>query len=161
MMVEKGTFLVGTDFPSYYAGYFAGYDETLAQKLYDQRIDRLRRSYEAGVQIAFGADVTDQKDGFTRGSLTISFISSFKDAGVSPADLLRIMTINGARLMDWDDDKGTVTIGKHADLIALSANPLDDPDALLDVHFVMKRGDVYKQDGRFVWEVPDVIEATE
>lgn len=161
MMVEQGTFLVGTDFPSYYAGYFAGYDDALAQKLYDQRIDRLRRAYQAGVQIAFGADVTDQKDGFTRGSLTISFISSFKDAGISPEDLLRIMTINGAKLMDWDDDKGTVAVGKHADLIALSANPLDDPDALLDVHFVMKRGDVYKQGGRFVWEVPAVIEATE
>lgn len=105
--------------------------------------------------------MTDQKDGFTRGSLTISFISSFKDAGISAADLLRIMTINGARLMDWQEDKGTVTVGKHADLIALSANPLDDPDALLDVHFVMKRGDVYKQGGRFVWEVPAVIEATE
>ena len=97
MMVEQGTFLVGTDFPSYYAGYFAGYDDALAQKLYDQRIDRLRRAYQAGVQIAFGADVTDQKDGFTRGSLTISFISSFKDAGISPEDLLRIMTINGAK----------------------------------------------------------------
>ena len=71
------------------------------------------------------------------------------------------MTINGARLMDWDDDKGTVTVGKHADLIALSSNPLENPEALLDVHFVMKRGYVYKQDGRFVWEVPAVIEATE
>ncbi len=71
------------------------------------------------------------------------------------------MTINGAELMDWDTDKGTVAVGKHADLIALSANPLEDPNALLDVHFVMKRGGVYKQDGRFVWEVPAVIEATE
>ncbi len=161
LMVQQGTFLVGTDFPSYYAGYFAGYDESLAQKLYDERIERLRRAYEAGVQIAFGADVTDQKDGYTRGSLTISFISSFADAGVTPADLLRIMTINGARLMGWEDDKGTVAVGKHADLIAFDGNPLEDPDILLNVDFVMKRGDVYKQDGRFVWEVPSVIEATE
>lgn len=161
MMVEKGTFLVGTDFPSYYAGYFAGYDDTLAQQLYDKRIARLRRAYEAGVKIAFGADVTDQKDGYTRGSLTISFISSFADAGITPEDLLRIMTINGAELMDWENDKGTVEVGKHADLIAVSSNPLENPDALLDVSFVMKRGAVYKQDDRFVWEVPAVIEATE
>lgn len=161
MMVEKGTFLVGTDFPSYYAGYFAGYDETLAQELYEKRIERLRRAYEAGVKIAFGADVTDQKDGYTRGSLTISFISSFMDAGVSAEDLLRIMTINGAVLMDWDSEKGTVEVGKHADLIAVASNPLENPNALLDVNFVMKRGAVYKQDGRFVWEVPTVIEATE
>jgi imidazolonepropionase-like amidohydrolase len=63
--------------------------------------------------------------------------------------------------MDWENDKGTVEVGKHADLIAVSSNPLENPDALLDVSFVMKRGAVYKQDGRFVWEVPAVIEATE
>lgn len=158
-MREKGIFLVGTDFPPYYAGYFAGYDETLAQSLYEQRIDRLRRAYEHGVDIAFGADVTDQKDGHTRGSLTISFIESYLDAGVTPADLLRILTINGARLMDLDADKGTVAVGKHADLIALPGNPLDDPNVLKTVSFVMKRGAVYKRDGQFVWAVPDTIHA--
>jgi len=161
LMVENGTFLVGTDFPSFYAGYFAGYDDALAQELYDQRIDRLRRAYEAGVNIAFGADVTDQTDGYTRGSFTISFIESFMDAGVAPADLLRIMTINGASLMDLDQQKGSLVAGKHADIVALQGNPLEDPNVLRNVTFVMKRGNVYKQDGRFVWEVPDVIEATE
>lgn len=160
-MREKGIFLVGTDFPPDHAGYFAGYDESRAQALYDQRIERLRRAYAQGVDIAFGADVTDQKNGHTRGSLTISFIASYLDAGVTPADLLRILTINGARLMDLDADKGTVTVGKMADLIALSGNPLDDPNALKDVSFVMKRGAVYKQDGQFVWMVPVTINAVE
>lgn len=161
LMREKGIFLVGTDFPPSYAGYFAGYDETRAQALYDQRIDRLRRAYEHGVSIAFGADVTDHKDGQTRGSQTISFIQSFLDAGVTPTDLLRILTINGARLMDWDADKGTVETGKLADLIALPGNPLTDPDVLKNVSFVMKRGVVYKYGGRFTWEVPTTINVVE
>ena len=160
-MKEKGIFLVGTDFPSDYSGYFTGYDESLAQKLYEQRIDRLRRAYEHGVSIAFGADVTDYIEGYTRGSRTIKFIESFMDAGVTAADLLRILTINGATLMGWDADKGTVEPGKHADLIAMKGNPLDDPNALREVSFVMKRGAVYKQDGQFVWKVPTVINAVE
>lgn len=160
-MRDKGIFLVGTDFPPYYAGYFAGYDESRAQALYDQRIDRLRRAYEHGVDIAFGADVTDQKEGHTRGSLTISFIESYLDADVTPADLLRILTINGARLMGLNTDKGTVAAGKMADLIALPGNPLDDPNVLKNVSFVMKRGAVYKQDGQFVWTVPATINAVE
>lgn len=156
-MREKGIFLVGTDFPSDYAGYFAGYDDALAQKLYDQRKDRLMRAYEHGVTIAFGADVTDHEDGHSRGSKTISFIESYLDAGISPADLLRILTINGARLMDWQNEKGTIAVGKHADLIALPGNPLEDPQVLKEVSFVMKRGAVYKQEGRFTWEVPTVL----
>ncbi len=153
-MREKGIFLVGTDFPASYAGYFTGYDESLAQELYEKRIDRLRRAYEHGVMIAFGADVTDHKQGATRGSQTISFISSYLDAGITPADLLRILTINGAKLMDLENEKGTIEVGKLADLIALPGNPLQNPEVLKNVSFVMKRGDVYKQDGRFVWEVP-------
>lgn len=160
-MVEKGIFLVGTDFPSDYSGYFTGYDEALAKELYDKRIDRLRRAYENGVSIAFGADVTDYVEGHTRGSKTISFIESYQDAGVSPADLLRILTINGATLMGWESDKGTLEVGKHADLIALSENPLDNPETLKEVHFVMKRGEVYKQAGQFVWEIPTKINAVE
>ncbi len=160
-MREKGIFLVGTDFPADHAGYFAGYDNALAQKQYDQRIDRLKRAYQKGVPIAFGADVTDYKEGYTRGELTINFIESYLDAGFTHADLLRMLTLNGARLMGLDADKGTVAIGKHADLIAVSGNPLEDPQVLKNVSFVMKRGAVYKQDGRFVWEVPKTINAVE
>ncbi len=160
-MKEKGIFLVGTDFPSDYSGYFTGYDESLAKKLYDQRIDRLRRAHQHGVSIAFGADVTDYIEGYTRGSRTISFLESYQDAGISPADLLRILTINGATLMGWEADKGTVEPGKHADLIAVAGNPLEDPNVLKDVSFVMKRGSIYKQDGKFVWEVPVTINAVE
>ncbi len=160
-MKSKGIFLVGTDFPSDYSGYFTGYDDALAKELYDKRIDRLSRAYEHGVSIAFGADVTDHVDGHSRGSKTISFIESYMDAGVTPADLLRILTINGATLMGWENDKGTIEAGKHADLIALPGNPLENPEVLKDVSFVMKRGAIYKQNNVFVWEVPTTINAVE
>jgi imidazolonepropionase-like amidohydrolase len=80
---------------------------------------------------------------------------------VTPADLLRILTVNGAKLMGWDADKGTVEAGKHADLIAVSSNPLTSPETLNQVSFVMKRGVVYKEDGQFVWSVPTVIKSGE
>lgn len=156
-MKEKGIVLVGTDFPSDQAGYFANYDTSLARIQYNQRIDRLTRAYRAGVHIAFGADVTDQMEGYTRGSRTIKFIDSYRDAGISPADLLRILTINGAKLMSWEADKGTIAVGKHADLIAVDGNPLENPDVLKQVSFVMKRGSVYKNGGVFKWDVPTTL----
>ncbi len=160
-MKEKGIFLVGTDFPESYSGYFTGYDESLAKAAYQKRIDRLERSYQAGVKIAFGADVTDHVQGSSKGSQTIAFISSFKDAGIGSADLIRILTINGASLMGWEAQKGSVSVGKHADLIAMRENPLTNPEALKQISFVMKRGKIYKKDGKFVWSTPTTIHVVE
>ncbi|MBO6575638.1 MAG: amidohydrolase family protein [Rhodothermales bacterium] len=160
-MVEKGIVLVGTDFPRSYSGYFTGYDDELAEQAYLSRIERLRRAYEAGVTIAFGADVTDYNPGETRGSMTLEFLDSFRDAGVTPADLLRILTVNPAGLMGWQDTKGTLTVGKHADIIALPGNPLEDPEVLKQADFVMKRGLVYVRDGQFVWDIPLELEIRE
>jgi imidazolonepropionase-like amidohydrolase len=156
-MAEKGIYLVGTDFPEGHAGYFANYNDELADDLYRQRIDRLTRAYDMGVPIAFGADVTDYLEGRTRGGMTMEFIESFKDAGVEPEDMLRIMTINAADLMGLKDVKGSIVPGKQADIIAFRENPLGSMDALYDVTFVMKAGVVYVRDGEFVWQQPSVL----
>ena len=49
-----------------------------------------------------------------------------------------------------EKDIGTLEPGKLADLIAVSANPLDDIQVLQKVDFVMKSGRVFKRDGRIV-----------
>jgi imidazolonepropionase-like amidohydrolase len=49
---------------------------------------------------------------------------------------------------------GTIEPGKRADLIATQGSPLEDISALLDVRFVMKDGEVYKDDGLPVLPVP-------
>jgi imidazolonepropionase-like amidohydrolase len=38
---------------------------------------------------------------------------------------------------------GTITVGKQADIVAVSGNPLQDISVLTDVSFVMKAGVVY------------------
>ncbi|MGH9142161.1 MAG: hypothetical protein ACRD2I_13595 [Vicinamibacterales bacterium] len=43
--------------------------------------------------------------------------------------------------------RGPIKAGFFADLIAMPGNPLDDVDALKHVQFVMKDGQVFKQDG--------------
>ena len=40
---------------------------------------------------------------------------------------------------------GTITAGKHADIIAVTGDPLKDIGELHDIDFVMKGGTVYKQ----------------
>ena len=80
--------------------------------------------------------------GKTRGSTTIDWVDSYVAAGMSAPDLLRAMTITAARLLGVDKQRGAIRPGLAADIIATRANPLDRPDALKQVVFVMKDGAV-------------------
>lgn len=52
-----------------------------------------------------------------------------------PHDALRAVTLNAARQYFEEADKGSITPGKRADLVVLSANPLKvDPSTIKDIH---------------------------
>jgi imidazolonepropionase-like amidohydrolase len=57
------------------------------------------------------------------------------------------MTINGYKVSETEKTRGPIKAGFVADIIAVSGNPLDDIDALRNVQFVMKDGQVFKKDG--------------
>ena len=48
------------------------------------------------------------------------------EAGLTPAQALRTATVNAAKFLDADDSFGGVVPGGLADLVLLSADPLDD-----------------------------------
>jgi imidazolonepropionase-like amidohydrolase len=56
-----------------------------------------------------------------------------------------MMTVNAARLLGVEKERGAVRPGMAADLIATPANPLDNVNALKQVSFVMKDGLVIKK----------------
>jgi imidazolonepropionase-like amidohydrolase len=56
------------------------------------------------------------------------------------------MTINAARLLGVDAERGAIHPGFAADIIATPDNPLDDIQAVRKVNFVMKDGSVFKNE---------------
>ena len=108
-------------------------------------VDRLQRAYKIGVNMAFGTDVDIALPGETRGTLAIDYIQSWMDAGVPAADTLRAMTVNAARLLGVDKERGFLKPGMAADIIATPDNPVEDIRALKRVSFVMKNGAIIKQ----------------
>jgi imidazolonepropionase-like amidohydrolase len=108
-------------------------------------VDRLKRAYKIGVNMAFGTDVDVQLPGETRGTLTIDYITSWVEAGVPAADTLRAMTVNAARLLGVDKQRGFLKPGFQADIIATPENPEDNIQTLRKVSFVMKDGAIVKQ----------------
>jgi len=64
--------------------------------------------------------------------------------GMTPAQAIRAATSSAADLIGRSKDVGTIEAGKFADLIAVSADPLQNVRALENVGFVMKGGKIYK-----------------
>ncbi len=63
-------------------------------------------------------------------------------------DVIRSAVYWPAVMMDVEDDLGTVSAGKYADIIAVRGDVLEYINLLQNVSFVMKGGVVYKQGGR-------------
>jgi len=64
-------------------------------------------------------------------------------AGMSPAESIQSATIVAARLLGVDNELGSLSAGKVADIIAVPGNPLQDIHLMEKVNFVMKEGEVY------------------
>ena len=103
-------------------------------------IDRLRRAYKIGVTMAYGTDVTDDVPGQTRGTESMTGIDPWVEAGIPPKAILQAMTINSARLLGVDKERGALRQGLAADIIATPENPLENINTLKRVSFVMKNG---------------------
>lgn len=68
-------------------------------------------------------------------------------AGLTPAEVLRAATIEAARYAGLDRRSGSIAVGKRADLVLLSANPLTDIDNTRKIRAVWLAGRLYNRDG--------------
>jgi len=100
-----------------------------------------RRAVAAGVKIAFGTGVGP----FPHGTQTKEFEYMVK-FGMTPLQVLRAATIVNAQMMGWDAKIGSIEPGKFADFVAVCGDPLADITELERVKFVMKGGQVMRND---------------
>jgi imidazolonepropionase-like amidohydrolase len=103
------------------------------------------RAHKAGVKIAFGTDAAVYPHGINAHEFALMV-----DAGMPAAVALQSATTRAAELLDQENDLGSISAGKFADIIAVSGNPLENIGTMEKVAFVMKNGVVYKQDGKTV-----------
>ena len=140
LMVQKGIYLVPTlyhyqldrehDMKRYGGHSVAEFSEP-----------SFRKAVAQGVKIAFGSGVGP----FPHGTQTPEFEYMVK-FGMSPASAIRAATSDAAQLMGWQDRVGSFEPGKYADLVAVTGDPLADITELERVKFVMKGGQVFKNE---------------
>jgi imidazolonepropionase-like amidohydrolase len=141
LMAQKGIWRAGTETPTGIAGH------PVSEQAYQRTVAGLKNAYDNKVPLTFSTDADYYVAGKTRGELCLEFLKTWKDAGIPNADILRAITINGYKVSETEKTRGPIKAGFSADLIAVPGNPLDDVDALKNVRFVMKDGQVFKRDG--------------
>src|SRR5205807_87813 len=132
MMVEKGIYLLGT---LYHYQLDREHDEHrfAGHSVAEVSEKSFPRAVAAGVKIAFGSGAGP----FPHGSQTKEFAYMVK-FGMTPVQAIYSATMGAARLMGWEDRVGSLEVGKFADIVAVSGDPLTDITELERVEFVMK-----------------------
>jgi imidazolonepropionase-like amidohydrolase len=110
---------------------------------YDNLVQHVLKS---GVKFAAGSDMGWCFPGKTRGQTSISRFPVLHQAGMPSLDVIRAITTNAAEMLGWQDRIGAIEPGKFADLVAVSGDPLADITELERVRFVIKNGEVVKND---------------
>jgi imidazolonepropionase-like amidohydrolase len=83
---------------------------------------------------------------YAHGTQGLEFVALVEQGGMTPAGALQAGTINGAELLQWKDYVGSITKGKFADIVAVSGDPLADISETRRVKFVMKGGEIFRND---------------
>jgi imidazolonepropionase-like amidohydrolase len=97
-----------------------------------------------GIKVMMGSGADGST--YAHGTQALDFEALVKRAGLSPARAIQAGTTINAEVLGWQDQIGSITKGKYADLIAVSGDPLADITELQRVKFVMKGGKVLRND---------------
>ncbi|KAK0613083.1 hypothetical protein B0T17DRAFT_511437 [Bombardia bombarda] len=119
--------------------------ETLTPHLFKAIKIAVKRAHDEGVRLATGADTGTFNHGLNAREIEIMI-----ESGVPVADALESCTVGGWEACGQDQCGyrfGWFEKGNRADIIALDTDPRKDRKALRKVNFVMKDGQVWKQDG--------------
>jgi imidazolonepropionase-like amidohydrolase len=112
-------------------------------KMVDLEKTAFQKALKKNVKIALGTDA----GGFDWKQLDEAeeFVY-YANYGMTSMQAIRAGTVVPAELLGWSDRAGTIEVGKWADIVAVSGDPLRDITELKRVKFVMKGGVVYKNE---------------
>lgn len=144
MMLERGTFLVptlgapmgvleaadrGVRVPQY------AIDKT--KMVIEAHRESIRQAIAAGVKVAMGTD-----SGVTPHGQNLRELEQMVACGMTPAQAIVATTRTAAELMGLENDRGSIEIGKRADLVIATGDALDTEDLQHRVRSVIQNGKV-------------------
>ncbi len=146
-MKKNGTYLV----PTLYLGdWFLANAEQIhipdfllmkAKEVMPVARKNVAHAFASGVKVAFGTDAAVYPHGMNAHEFAVMV-----KLGLTPLQSIQAATINAADLLGWSDKVGALEPGKWADIVAVDGDPLQDVTTLERVKFVMKGGEVVRNE---------------
>ena len=113
-----------------------------AEESHKAHLESIRRAFEAGVKIAVGTDFLGPA-GVAHGDNAVELEILVKQVGMSPMEAIASATRIGAEALGLEDEIGTLSVGKKADLLMVDGDPSQDVTLLKQkevIELVMKSG---------------------
>ncbi len=97
----------------------------------------LKKLYESGVQLVPGSD---HMAAFT----VHRELEVYAEAGIPAAAVLKMATLDSARVVGVDKLTGSIAVGKASDMVLVEGNPFEDISAVRRATLVMKGDTLYR-----------------
>jgi imidazolonepropionase-like amidohydrolase len=105
--------------------------------------ENVTKMHRSGVRIAVGTDAGGTVGFNFQGYNTPWEVKILVECGLTPMEALVAATRNGAEVIGVADELGTIEPGKKADLLILSADPLENIENIRRIESVMQGGRVH------------------
>jgi imidazolonepropionase-like amidohydrolase len=120
-------------------------DYRRAQAVWPRVLELTRRMYEAGVPMTIG---TDQANPFVAPGISMAReMALHQQAGIPPWAVLRMATVDAARLIGVGDRTGALKPGLEADILFIAADPRPDLNRVAEVRAVVNNGTLLEETG--------------
>jgi imidazolonepropionase-like amidohydrolase len=101
----------------------------------------IAHAFASGVKVAFGTDAAVYPHGLNAHEFAVMV-----KLGLTSLQAIQAATVNAADLLGWQGKVGSLEPGAWADIVAVDGDPLTDVTTLERVKFVMKGGEVVKNE---------------
>ena len=142
LFIERDTFLVATTYlaDGMDVSHASPELQAKAAEVFPRARETVSKAIRRGARIACGTDAPAIPHGRNAKELV-----ALVERGMTPLQAIRAATLVSAELIDVDD-RGRLEEGLLADIIAVPGDPLADITVTESVAFVMKGGQIYRQD---------------
>ena len=138
-MIAKGVYWC----PTIYVGvWVADGRGKLWQDMRDLEAKAFALAVKKGVKIAYGTDA----GGYPWTENQAKEFAYMVQYGMTPMQAIQSATTVAAELLQAEADLGAIEVGKYADIVAVARDPLADITELQRVKFVMKNGEMIRDD---------------
>ena len=125
----------------------AGLTDNVAAKavLYEKKErEAVNKAYAAGLKIGFGSDIDYEN---FRNRPGLEFVARREWYDFEPLDILLQATRYSAEILGLSESKGSIKVGKNAELVVVQGNPDEDPYVMTNLpKYVFFRGNVIENE---------------